>query len=210
MTSASTAITATNANVNEVRTASSPITSTGMLGIARTDEVRIQVSVPQTYVPAVRAGSTAQVTVRELPGRVFTGTVALRAGALDATTRTQLVEVHLLNRDHVLVPGMYAEVRLTPTHAPAHLQIPGSALVVDAQGTRVASVGPKGNIHYLSVQVGRDLGTEVEARTGLRGDEKLVDNPPDTLAEDTEVKVVTPQRSPQQGGVPSHQGGNRL
>jgi RND family efflux transporter MFP subunit len=190
--------------------ATSSITSTGMLGIARTDDVRIQVSIPQTYVPAVRAGSSAQVTVRELPGRAFSGTVTLRAGALDAATRTQLVEVHLPNRDHVLVPGMYADVRLTPSHAPAHLQIPGSALVVDAQGTRVASVGPKGNIHYLSVQVGRDLGAEVEIRSGLRGGEKLVDSPPDTLTEGTAVRVLPPQRLPQQEGVLSRRGGNRL
>lgn len=190
--------------------ATSSITSTGMLGIARTDDVRIQVSIPQTYVPAVRAGSSAQITVRELPGRTFSGTVTLRAGALDATTRTQLVEVHLHNRDHVLVPGMYADVRLTPSHAPAHLQIPGSSLVVDAQGTRVASVGSNGNIHYLSVQVGQDLGTEVEIRSGLRGDEKLVDNPPDTLAEGQAVKVLPSQRSLQQGDGPPRRGGYRL
>src|SRR5262249_34322010 len=110
--------------------ATSPTPSTGMLGIARTDAVRIQVSVPQTYVPALRAGSAARVTVSELPGRVFAGSVALRAGALDAASRTQLVEVHLPNRTGALVPGMYAEVRLTPAHAPVRLQIPGSALVV--------------------------------------------------------------------------------
>ena len=50
-----------------------------MFGIARTDLVRIQVSVPQTYASDVPPGSMAQVTVREIPGRTFTGTVALRA-----------------------------------------------------------------------------------------------------------------------------------
>src|SRR5205085_9305156 len=90
--------------------------SQGMLGIARTDEVRIQVSVPQGFVPAIRSGSTARVTVREIPDRVLQGSLALVAGALDTASRTQLVEVHLPNRDHALVPGMYAEVQLTPAH----------------------------------------------------------------------------------------------
>jgi RND family efflux transporter MFP subunit len=179
-----------------------PTASTGMLGIARTDQVRIQVNVPQTYVPALRTGSTAQVAIRELPGRTFTGTVALRAGALDASSRTQLVEVHLANPDHVLVPGMYAEVQITPTHAPQTIQIPGSTLVYDAQGTRVASVTPEGTIHFRRVQVARDLGTTLVIANGLNGNEKLVDNPPDTLADGTNVQMVTPQDGQRQGGAP--------
>src|SRR5438046_1408747 len=96
-----------------------------MFGIARTDEVRIQINVPQTYVPAVRSGSKAQVTVQEVPGRVFAGAVALRAGALDAVSRTQLLEVRLPNRDNLMVPGMYAQVHLAPAHPPMLLRIPG-------------------------------------------------------------------------------------
>jgi RND family efflux transporter MFP subunit len=176
--------------------ATSPTPSTSMLGIARTDAVRILVSVPQTYVPALRAGSAAQVTVRELPGRTFAGRVTVRAGALDAATRTQLVEVHLPNRDGVLVPGMYAEVRLTPAGAPARLQIPASALVVDSEGTRVANVGPPGQMHFLTVQVGRDFGPEVEIRSGLIGNEQLVDNPSDTLSEGARVTVTPAAPTP--------------
>jgi RND family efflux transporter MFP subunit len=176
-------------------TSTTPVSSTGMFGIARTDEVRIQISVPQTYVPAVRAGSTAQVTVREIPGRTFQGQVSLRAGALDESSRTQEVQVILPNRDHSLVPGMYAQVRLTPAHPPATLRIPGTALVFDAQGTRVASVTPDGRVHYLQVQVGTDYGTEVEIVRGLRGNERLVDNPSDTLAEGAQVQVLAPSRA---------------
>ena len=186
--------------------ATNPTPSTGMLGIARTDQVRIQVSVPQTYVPSLRAGSTAQVTVRELPGRTFTGIVALRAGALDAASRTQLVEVHLSNPGLVLVPGMYADVQITPAHPAQTIQIPGSALVYDAQGTRVASITPQGTVHYLRVKVVRDLGTTLDIASGLRGNEKLVDNPSDSLTEGDAVKVVTPQDRPREGAAPARAG----
>jgi RND family efflux transporter MFP subunit len=180
--------------------APSPSPSTGMLGVARTDAVRIQVSVPQTFVPAVRAGSTARVTVRELPGRTFSGSVALRAGALDALSRTQLVEVHLPNRDHALVPGMYAQVQLTPAHPPATLRVPGTVLVIDAQGTRVASVTPEQQVHYLPVQVGTDFGTEVTIVSGLHGGEQLVDNPADTLTEGARVEVLASPSQREIGG----------
>jgi multidrug efflux pump subunit AcrA (membrane-fusion protein) len=172
--------------------ATSTTPTSGMLGLARTDEVRIQISVPQTFVPAVRTGSTARVTVREIPDRTFQGNLTLVAGALDSASRTQIVEVHLPNRDQVLVPGMYAEVQLTPERPSATLRIPGTAVVTDAQGTRVASVGGDGRVHYMKVQLGTDFGTEVEILGGLRGGEKLVDNPPDTLAEGAAVQVNAP------------------
>ena len=72
------------------------------------------------------------------------------------------MEVILPNPNRELVPGMYAQVRVTPTRAPASLRIPGTALIFNAQGTQVASVTPDGRVHLLKVQVGRDYGAEVE------------------------------------------------
>src|SRR5439155_20778030 len=100
-----------------------------------------------------------------------------------------------------LVPGMYAQVQLTPTHAPASLRIPGTALIFNAQGTQVASVTPEGKVHLLKVQVGRDFGTNVEIVSGLPAGAKLVDNPADTLAEGDTVKVLPSQSPPRQGAA---------
>jgi multidrug efflux pump subunit AcrA (membrane-fusion protein) len=93
-------------------------------------------------------------------------------------------------RDDALVLGMYAQVRVTPFHPAATLHIPGTALVIDVQKTRVASVTPEGRVHYLPVQVGRDFGTEVEIMSGLHGGEKLVNNPSDTHQEGARVQVA--------------------
>ena len=162
---------------------------TGMFAIDRTDVVRIQVNVPQTYVAAIRRGSGAQVTVREVPGRVFTGTVTLRAGALDPYSRMELVEVHLPNPDDLLVPGMYAQVHITPLHPLMTLRVPDTALIIDAHGTRVAVLTTKGTVHLQPVHIGRDFGTVMEITGGLKGDETLVDNPPDSLQEGDRVQV---------------------
>jgi multidrug efflux pump subunit AcrA (membrane-fusion protein) len=188
-----TADTATGSAAGAASWTASTAPQSGLFGIAQTDAVRIDVSVPQTFASLVRPGSKAQVTVRELPGRDFTGTVSLRAGALDAQSRTQLVEVDLPNRDGALTPGMYADVQLSPANAPRTLQIPGTALIFDAHGTQVASVTPQGRVHFLPVQEGADYGSEVEIRTGLRGNEKLVNNPPDTLTEGARVAVGSRQ-----------------
>lgn len=173
---------------------------TGMLVIARTDTVRIQISVPQAFVPALSTGSNARVTVRELPGKVFTGTVTLRAGAMDTASRTQAVEVHLPNPGGVLVPGMYAQVNIKPVHPPMSLRVPGTTLIVDANGTRVGIVKKDMTVHLQPVVIGRDFGTDVEILSGLTGHEKLVNNPSDLLKDNDKVQIAPPSRANAVGG----------
>lgn len=162
----------------------------GMLGIARTDTVRIQVSVPQSFVPALKTGGKANVSVRELPRRQFVGTITRMAGALDSVSRTQLVEVDLPNSDGALVPGMYAQVQISPVNPTQTLQIPGTALMVDANGVRVGVVKADNTVHMQKVVLGRDFGVTVEILKGLKGKERLVNNPSDLLQDGDHVQIT--------------------
>ena len=65
----------------------------------RVDPLRVYVSVPQTYAPAIKNGMEAWVTLQEFPGQKFKGTVARTAEAIDPTTRTLLTEVDVPNKD---------------------------------------------------------------------------------------------------------------
>jgi RND family efflux transporter MFP subunit len=163
---------------------------TGLFGLARTDVLRILVNVPQSYVTAIRPGMPAEVLIREMPGRKFIGTVYRTSGALDASTRTLLTEVHLDNRGGQVLPGMYANVRFAAPQSHPSLRVPANTLVINADGTRVAYVDPDNRLHYVPVQIGRDYGTEVEIVSGLKGDEKLVSGPGDDLKEGMTVKPV--------------------
>lgn len=84
--------------------------STLLFRIAQTGTLRIYVNVPQTHAGAVHRGDAASVTVSNLPGGKFSGAVARTADSLDPASRTLLVEVHVPNPNHVLLPGMYAQV----------------------------------------------------------------------------------------------------
>ena len=87
--------------------------STLLFRIAQTGTLRTYVNVPQANASSVHAGQTARLSVSNLPGRQFTGTVARTANALDPASRTLLVEVHVPNPDGALLPGMYAQVELS-------------------------------------------------------------------------------------------------
>src|SRR5205807_9875041 len=115
--------------------------------LAQVDVLRIFVYVPQSYAPDIKPGMTAEVTVRELPGRVFQGTVARTAGAIDATSRTLLTEVHVPNPDGLLLSGSYATVRFKVPRPNPSLLVPQSAPLIDASGVRVAVVNADGTPH---------------------------------------------------------------
>ena len=80
--------------------------------IAQTATLRTYVNVPQASVERHSCGQAATLTVSNLPGRTFTGTVARTANSLDPATRTLLVELHVPNADGALLPGMYCQVEL--------------------------------------------------------------------------------------------------
>lgn len=180
-----------------------PTSSAGLFQIANSTTVKIHVQVPEIFAPSVQIGASARITVRELPGQVFNGKVNQSAGAIDPTTRTLRAEIDIPNPTRALLPGMYARVRLTPANPPSALRVPDSALVIDAQGTRVAVVTPDNRVHFQDIRIGRDFGTEAEVVRGLEDGVRLISNPSETIKEGALVKPVVDQgaqKAAEQGG----------
>jgi len=167
-----------------------------LFSVAQSKTLRIQVSVPQSYAVDLQPGQDAEVTLRERAGEVFRGKIARTAESITTATRTLLTEVQVDNSSGRLLPGMYAEVKFTLPRTHPVVLIPGSALVANAEGTKVAQVQVDKRVHLIAVQPGRDLGTQVEILSGLNGSEQVINNPPDNLTEGQQVNVA---RTPQEG-----------
>ena len=125
-----------------------------------------------------------------------TGTVTRTAAALDPGTRTLLVEVDVPNSSHHLLPGMFVYVAFKIGTAGSRWRIPATAAIVDAQGTRVAIVGPGNTLHFQPVVFGRDFGTSIDVQAGLRGDESIVKQPTVSLQEGQVVRPIEPHTPP--------------
>lgn len=166
--------------------------STLLYRIAQVGTLRTYVNVPQTYADSIRAGQAATLTVSNLPGRQFAGTVARSANALDPSSRTLLVEVHVPNADNALLPGMYAQVELTSARADPPLLVPSDAMLMRDNGAQVAVVGPGQVLHLQKIEVGRDYGDRLEVVAGLHEGDMIVSNPGDVAREGLKVDVVQP------------------
>jgi membrane fusion protein (multidrug efflux system) len=161
--------------------------------LAATDPARVFVQVPQDVAPSVRAGITANVVVREYPGRTFSGKVMRAAEELDQATRSMNTEIRVPNADGALLPGMYAEVALTLPATHRVLELPATALLNDSRGQHVAVVDAQSKLHLVPVVIERDNGATIDISSGLSGTEKVVKIGSAAFVDGMPVEVTTPQ-----------------
>ena len=151
------------------------------------------VNVPQIYTSPIHLGTQADIEIQSLPGRTFKGKLSRTAQSIDANSRTLLVEIDLDNPAGGILPGSFAQVHLKlPTDA-ATFRVPVNTLIFPTEGLRVAVVKSGGVVSLVPVTLGRDVGTAVEVVAGLKGDESIVVNPPDSLADGQTVAVAAPE-----------------
>jgi len=198
-----------NVDVGALITAGSPTNNTavapssvtgaanGLFEIARVDFLRVFVNLPQAYAATVRTGMPVSVVVRGQVMHPVAATVTRTASALDPGTRTLLTQVDIPNSEHRLFPGMFVYVEFKIAPSGTRWRVPATAVIFNAQGTRVAIVGPGNKLHFQDVVLGRDFGTTIDVQAGLQGAELVVKQPTVSLQES---QVVTPVRSPNPGG----------
>jgi RND family efflux transporter MFP subunit len=158
--------------------------------VSETAKLRVYVSVPQNYVPSVPPGTKATITVPEHPDKTFSGTVDSSAQAVIPTTGTTLMEIIVDNSAGEMMPGDYGSIHLQIAGAPNVLSVPSSALIFDANGLSIATLGADNRVLLKPVTIERDLGAVVELATGLAPNDRVIENPPDGVANGVEVRVA--------------------
>jgi len=194
-------ITKRNVDVGDLIDAGSGGGGRALFVLTQTDPLRVYVNVPQTYSQMIKTGQSVVVTQAELRGQNFKGTVARTAGAIDAATRTMQVEIALPNPNGTLLPGAYVQVAL-PMGASAVLRVPTNTLLFRPDGSRVALVDGAGRVSLRKVQIGRNLGEEMELLDGITTTDRLVLNPTDSLADGDVVALAAATPASQAKAVP--------
>ncbi len=168
--------------------------SSPVVSLALIDTMRTYVYVPQDGVAAIRRGMPARLTLQDLPGRTFEGTVARYANSLDLGTRTMLTEIDLKNPRHELYPGMYANVTLELERHRDALKLPESA-IGDSSDGKYVMIAQDGKLRKQDITVGINTGKKVEIISGLSGGEAVVATLDPSIVADEVVNVV--QQKPQ-------------
>lgn len=164
-------------------------TGPAMFVISDIKKLRVYVDVPQSYVPAIRIGANAVITVPDYPNRTFPATVEASSQSVDVSSGTTRMQLALDNAKSELMPGGYANVKMSLVRDAVPLHIPASALIFNQNGLRVATVTPDDKVLFKTVTIARDLGRDIELASGVVADDRIITAPPDGLADGDQVRV---------------------
>jgi len=183
-------ITARNTDIGDlINSGSNGGVKVDLFHIAQPGKLRVYVNVPEEYSQGIKVGMTADLVLAEFPGRKFQGKLVRTADAINVTTRTLLIEIDVDNPTGALLTGSYAEVHLAvPTQASTFL-IPVNTLIFRSEGLHVGVV-KDGKVLLSTVTPGHDFGNEIEVVSGVKSDDQIIINPPDSIVSGQEVQVV--------------------
>lgn len=168
--------------------------STPLFTVADVSRIRAYVKVPQAYSGQIHPGMEVRLTLPEYADRTFKATLTRTADAVDPASGTVLVELQAANGDRALKPGAYAQASFPLRAGGNAVTLPPSALIIGSKGTQVAVVGGDGKAQLRTVTIGRDEGKVVEVTAGLSPNDRVIDNPPDSLQTGDPVKVLADAR----------------
>jgi len=135
--------------------------------------VRIDVAIPDTEAPFVKKDLPVKVTVNELPGRTFQGTITRFSYALDESTKTMATEIEISNPDLALRPGMWASIEIELQKKENALLMPAEALVTEKNKNSVFVVRDNKALK-VPVATGFDDGVNVEILKGCGPNDSVI------------------------------------
>lgn len=182
-------VTARQTDVGALINAGSGSAGQELFVVSDTKKLRVYVSVPQTYVPSTPPGTKATITVPEHPGKTYAATVESSAQAVNVASGSTLMQLAVDNASGELLPGGFASVSLDLPHSAA-LNVPASALIFDKSGLRVATVGADNKVVLKKVTIARDLGKVIELGSGIAAGDRVIDSPPDGVADGDLVHIA--------------------
>ncbi|MDB5426671.1 MAG: efflux transporter periplasmic adaptor subunit [Phenylobacterium sp.] len=171
----------------------------GLFEVADLHKVRIYIQAPQSLSADLLPGLKATFDLPQFPGQHFDAVVVASSNAVEATSRSTLVQLQADNPNGKLFAGAYAQVHFQLPARPNTVRLPASAMVPSNRGTQVAVLGADGKVAMRSVELGRDLGDSVEVVAGLSPSDRVIDSPPETLQNGQTVKLAAATPPPAKG-----------
>jgi RND family efflux transporter MFP subunit len=163
--------------------------------IADTTKLRIYVRVPEAFASATKPGLEAELRFSEHPNQTFLAKTVRTSNALDPVLRTLQVELELDNARGEILPGSYAEVHFKLPVDAATLRLPANTVLFRSAGLQVATLDSQKRIKLKSIVQGRDFGSSIEVLSGIAPHETVVVNPPDSIADGVQVRLVDPGKT---------------
>jgi len=159
---------------------------TKVASVMRTNPLRVQLTVPEQYSTGIAVGRSVSFEVDAAPGQKFTGQVRYVSPALEANSRTLVVEAVVPNDSGVLKPGSFATASIEQANQSPAVLTPTTAVRTVAGTSRVFVVTGD-TVEERIVTVGQQVGDLTEITSGLKAGEKVATSNVAQLADGVRV-----------------------
>ena len=160
-----------------------------LVTLAQVDRLRITVYLDGSVAPLVKAGTLIEVRPVERLDVVRQVKLSRVARALDARTRTLLVEADLDNRDGAFLAGGFVQVGLK-VKASGRFAVPLEAVVLREGKSQAAVVQADGRVRFQTLQLGEEEDQRIRVLGGLQPGDTVVLNPPFGLKDGDKVQAT--------------------
>jgi RND family efflux transporter MFP subunit len=171
-------------------TASANAQGSTLFTLAEIQKVKIMVNVLESDVQYLGNVSRADVTVDAYPNQVFNGQITRVSQQFDLATRTMPVEVDLDNSQHLLKPGMFANINLVLAQRNNVLILPTQDIMKDDSGNYVYTLLNDSTVRKAYVKIGISQDNENEIMSGLTDSQKIISLGQDLVQNGMKVRVA--------------------
>ena len=172
-------------------------TSTVITTLDDTDTIKLDFSIPETFLTSVAKGMGIAALSLVYPDRTFAGKVASVDTRLDPVTRSVQIRAILPNPDGALKPGMFMTVSLQRDRGEV-LVAPEEAIVPERDRQYVFIVH-EGVAEKRAVVVGRRIPGFVEIVDGLSAGDTIITEGTHKVRDGSQVEVLNQQASESTG-----------
>jgi RND family efflux transporter MFP subunit len=142
--------------------------------LSQNNILRLVIPVPERAVADVHVGDTVDIEVSQAKSS-FTGQIIRFSDQIETQTRTMHTEVQVPNPKYLLVPGMYASVKIPLRSAFNVLSVPVQA--VESTGSdsgTVLLVNAANRVEQREVKLGIQTATAAEVLSGLQENDTVI------------------------------------
>lgn len=160
--------------------------------------IKLDFTVPETMLAAIREGLTIDARAAAYPDRPFNGTIRTIDPVIDPNTRAVTVRALLPNPDRMLRPGMMMRVAIQSASRTA-LSVPELAVLGEGESSFVFAVEAGNRVRRLPVRTGAHVGGRVEILAGLRPGQRVVTEGIIKVADGMQVRLQGAGGGPRRG-----------
>ena len=153
-----------------------------MLELKQISHLRLQVDIPEELAATLKQKDTINFYLSAFPGKKFSGHIARKSMNVNEQYRTERVELDVPNQNHILSPGMYADVIIDSRGSQGALSVPKSAVVTSTERKYVLVVSG-GSAHMVDVTTGNESSKNIEVLGNLKVGDEIIVNANDEIKE---------------------------